>query len=231
MHDIITYVRVHSRTWHRSSSSYLNSGSYEIPLADQVRYRYCQQRNPWNHAIKFWKSFLYIPNVLRDKLKLTVARSANKLTSNISEVLLTLWCYLALCHALCSSFMCLWAIYIFPESVHIFPPAEKAGPSWEYIIRSQTHECGNWGWVPGIPFLGIFVSNFRHFVFAVCHVEVSNGRIFNCLARPGYDPGQATRLFSECTRVKFRHIEWDEERSSIAAMGPVSRVTNSRCIA
>ncbi len=39
--------------------------------------------------------------------------------------------------------MCLWAIYIFPGSVYIFPPsAEQADPSWEYIIRSQTHECG-----------------------------------------------------------------------------------------
>ncbi len=28
--------------------------------------------------------------------------------------------------------------------------------------RSQTHECGNWDWGPDIPFLGIFVSNFRH---------------------------------------------------------------------
>ncbi len=63
--------------------------------------------------------------------------------------------------------MCLWAIYIFPGSVHIFPPAEKADPSWEYIIRSQTYECGNYDWGPDIPFLGIFVSNFRHFVFAV----------------------------------------------------------------
>ncbi len=58
---------------------------------------------------------------------------------------------------------------IFPGSVHIFPTAEKADPSWEYIIRSQTHECGNWDWDPDIPFLGIFVSNFRHFVFAVWH--------------------------------------------------------------
>ncbi len=36
-----------------------------------------------------------------------------------------------------------------------------------YIICSQTHECGNWDWGPDIPFLGIFVSNVRHFVFAV----------------------------------------------------------------
>ncbi len=59
-----------------------------------------------------------------------------------------------------STFMCLWAIYIFPGSVHIFPPAEKADPSWEYIIRLKTHECGNWDWGPDIPFLRIFVSNF-----------------------------------------------------------------------
>ncbi len=39
--------------------------------------------------------------------------------------------------------MFLWAIYIFPGSVYIFPPAEQADPSWEYIIRSQTqtHEA------------------------------------------------------------------------------------------
>ncbi len=66
-----------------------------------------------------------------------------------------------------STFVCLWAISIFPGSVHIYPPAEKADPSREYIIRSQTHECGNGDWGRDIPFLGIFVSNFRHFVFAV----------------------------------------------------------------
>jgi hypothetical protein len=66
-----------------------------------------------------------------------------------------------------STFMCLWAIYIVPGSVYIFPPAEKADRSWEYINRSQMHECGNWDWDPDIPFLGIFVSKFRYFVFAV----------------------------------------------------------------
>ncbi len=35
-------------------------------------------------------------------------------------------------------------LYIVPGSVYIFPPAEKADPSWEYINHSQTHECGNW---------------------------------------------------------------------------------------
>ncbi len=57
----------------------------------------------------------------------------------------------------------------------LFPPAEKADPSWEYIIRSQTHECGNWDWGPDIPFLGIFVSNFQHFDFAVwLHSRISS---------------------------------------------------------
>jgi hypothetical protein len=64
------------------------------------------------------------------------------------------------------TFMCLLAIYIVPGSVYIFPPAEKAYRSWEYINRPQTHKCGNWDWDPDIPFLGIFVSKFRYFVFA-----------------------------------------------------------------
>jgi hypothetical protein len=59
-----------------------------------------------------------------------------------------------------STFICLWAIYIFPESVHIFPPAGTADPWWEYIIRSQTHECGNWDWGPDIPFLGLLFQIF-----------------------------------------------------------------------
>ncbi len=38
-----------------------------------------------------------------------------------------------------STFMCLWAIYIFPGSVPIFPPAEQADPSWEYIYFAHRH--------------------------------------------------------------------------------------------
>ncbi len=66
-----------------------------------------------------------------------------------------------------STFRCLWAIYIVPWSVYIFPPAEYGDQSWEYINRSQTHEYGNWDRDPNIPFLGIFVSKFQYFVFAV----------------------------------------------------------------
>ncbi len=31
----------------------------------------------------------------------------------------------------------------------------------------QIHECGNWDCGRAIPFLGIFVSNFRYWFFAV----------------------------------------------------------------
>ncbi len=65
---------------------------------------------------------------------------------------------------LISTFKCLWEIYIFPGSVHIFPAADR---SWEYINRSQTHQCGNWDCGRAIPFLGILVTNFQYCVFAV----------------------------------------------------------------
>ncbi len=64
---------------------------------------------------------------------------------------------------LISTFMCLWAIYIFPGSVHIFP---AAGRSIVGIYKSFT-ESGNRDCGRAVPFLGIFVSNFRYWFFAV----------------------------------------------------------------
>jgi hypothetical protein len=52
-----------------------------------------------------------------------------------------------------------------PGSVHILPAADKADRSWKYINRSQTYECKKCA----NPFLGIFVSNFRYWFFAVWH--------------------------------------------------------------
>ncbi len=40
------------------------------------------------------------------------------------------------------------------------------------IDCSQTNEWGNQDWGRAIPFLGIFVSNFRYCVFAVCMVSL-----------------------------------------------------------
>jgi hypothetical protein len=60
-----------------------------------------------------------------------------------------------------STFMRLWAIYIFPRSVCLFCWRKYVDRSWDYINRSQTHECWNWGWGRAIPRKGIHKWDFR----------------------------------------------------------------------
>ncbi len=60
-----------------------------------------------------------------------------------------------------STFMCLWANYIFPRWVCLFCWRNYVDRSWKYINRSQTHECGNWGWGRAIPRKWIYKRNFR----------------------------------------------------------------------
>ncbi len=51
-----------------------------------------------------------------------------------------------------STFMCLWVIYVFPRSICLFCCRIYVDRSWEYINRSQTHECGFcWDWGRAIP--------------------------------------------------------------------------------
>jgi hypothetical protein len=57
-----------------------------------------------------------------------------------------------------STFMCLWAIYIFPLSYSAV--GKYVDWSWEYINLPQTHECGSWYWGRAIPFLGIYKWDF-----------------------------------------------------------------------
>ncbi len=58
-----------------------------------------------------------------------------------------------------STFMCLWANYIFPRWSCRFCWRKYVDRSWEYINRSQTHECRNWGWGRAIPRKGIYKRN------------------------------------------------------------------------
>ncbi len=45
----------------------------------------------------------------------------------------------------------LWEICMFPGSVCLFCCGKNVDRSWEYINRSQTHECGYWDWGRAIP--------------------------------------------------------------------------------
>jgi hypothetical protein len=60
-----------------------------------------------------------------------------------------------------STCMRLWAIYIFPWSVSLLCWRKYVDRSWDYINRSQTHECGNWGWGHAIPRKGKHKGDFR----------------------------------------------------------------------
>ncbi len=68
-----------------------------------------------------------------------------------------------------SSLMCLWAIFIFPGSAHIYSSTSTGRTivGIQYINCSQTHECENWDWGRTIRFLGRFVLNFRYCVSSV----------------------------------------------------------------
>ncbi len=67
-----------------------------------------------------------------------------------------------------STFMCLWAIYtnIPTFGPPIFLQRNRHTPiRGIYISLTETlHDCRNWDWSRAIPFLGIFVSNFRYCV-------------------------------------------------------------------
>jgi hypothetical protein len=60
-----------------------------------------------------------------------------------------------------STFVCLWAIYIFPRSICLFSCRKYVDRSREYINRSQTDEGGNLDWGRAIPRKGIHKWRFR----------------------------------------------------------------------
>ncbi len=57
------------------------------------------------------------------------------------------------------SYICERFIYFQDQSTY-FAAWKYVDQSWEYINRSQTHECGNWDWGRAIPRKGIHKWNF-----------------------------------------------------------------------
>ncbi len=93
-----------------------------------------------------------------------------------------------------STFMCLWANYIFPRWVWLSSWRKYVERSWEYINRSQTHDSWNWGWGRTIPRKGIHKGDFRCsvvcgpepevlsdpllFIFRCVHLHIGGGHLF-----------------------------------------------------
>jgi len=65
---------------------------------------------------------------------------------------------------------------IFSSYRSAYSAAEKyVCQTWEYINRSQKHECGNWDWGRAIPFLGIHKSKF---LGSVCNnIEITKSKL------------------------------------------------------
>ncbi len=72
-----------------------------------------------------------------------------------------------------STFMCLWAIHIVPGSVYIFPPAEKADRSWEFINRAQSMNVEIGTETPIFLFWEYTCICFEISVFCLCSVHIS----------------------------------------------------------
>ncbi len=93
-----------------------------------------------------------------------------------------------------STFMCLWAV----RSTYLFS-CSRIGRPIRGIYKWLTETwCRNWNCGRAVPFLGIFVSNFRYCVFAVYCIPM----VLNSWSSPSLnigvtvDSNSSTELFS-----------------------------------
>ncbi len=108
---------------------------------------------------------------------------------------------------LISTFIYLWATYIFPGLVCLFAAAKCVDRSWEYKNRSQIHECRNWEWGRAISYLGIHKLDFRYSA-GYPRVTWRNPRIGDrCRSwiwGPGYASGMARE--TDCKNTIFANV-------------------------
>jgi hypothetical protein len=65
------------------------------------------------------------------------------------------------------SCVCERFIYSHDRPASLFCWRKYVDRSWDYINRSQTHECWNWGWGRAIPRKGIHKEDFRCSVWKI----------------------------------------------------------------
>jgi hypothetical protein len=81
-------------------------------------------------------------------------------------------CSVCLFYLFLHSYICKRFIY-FQDRSDYFAAGKYVDRSWEYINRSQTHECGNWDWGRAIHRKGIHIWDYRcSAVGLVCPVQL-----------------------------------------------------------
>ncbi len=103
-----------------------------------------------------------------------------------------------LCHPL-PTLIYLWEIYIlyFQDRYAYSATGKYVDRFWEYINRSQTHECGNWDWSRAIPRKGIHKWDFP------CSGGLSSVAVFPfpCFPVGVIPPGQIYHHQMKCSRT------------------------------
>ncbi len=117
------------------------------------------------------KTTFYLPEVMGYRLRILKWIAQNCHYTATALTFIYSFSGNCLASAPISTFMCLLVIYIFPGSVHIFPPAEKADPSGEYMYNSLTDACR---WKLGMRPRYFFPRNicFKFSAFCLCSTEL-----------------------------------------------------------
>jgi hypothetical protein len=76
---------------------------------------------------------------------------------------------------------------------------EKADPSWEYIIRSQTYECGNWDRDPDIS-----LWEYLFQIFGILSLQCRDKGIVKGLGGIGF-PKKASRSRETVSLLEYLH--------------------------
>ncbi len=93
-------------------------------------------------------------------------------------------------------------IYLPTIGLPIFCWRKYVDRSWDYINRSQTHECWNWGWGRAIPRKGIHKWDFR------CSVKDSDKFHVGSYKRISHQNWDLRRYEAAATNSNLSNLQW-----------------------